>query len=103
MGLFLAQWQGFTHGVHHVPELQQAHDSQAEINEAHHTSSHDSRSSHHCAAYDSLTLSFAFVVQLPVLRVIDANHEVIKQYQFYQASIDAGAPFEARAPPAIHV
>lgn len=99
----LAQWQGLTHSIYHAPELHQADAPQLEKNDAHHASSHHENSKHHCAAYDSLTLNFALAFHPPTLKVVDAKHEVIKQYQTYQASIEAGAPFEARAPPAKHV
>jgi hypothetical protein len=35
--------------------------------------------------------------------MVDAKHAAIKRYQIYQISIEADAPFEARAPPAKHV
>jgi hypothetical protein len=103
IGLFLAQWQGFSHGIHHAPESLKRLISKVETSDSHHSLVHDEQSGHHCAAYDSLTLSFALSLHPPALRMVDAKHAAIKRYQIYQISIEADAPFEARAPPAKHV
>lgn len=103
IGLLLAQWQGFSHGIHHAPESLQQTIAKIEISDSHHSLAHDETNSHHCAAYDSLTLSFALILHPPALKVVDAKHAAIKRYKIYQISIEALAPFEARAPPSKHV
>ena len=95
VGLFLAQWQGFTHGVHH------AHEQHEKFNQGGPVA--DEADEHHCAAYDSLTLSFALTFHLASLPRSDAQHQLPKAYQAYQASIKPNSSFEARAPPAQHV
>ena len=100
VGLFLAQWQGFTHGVHHAHEQHEKFD-QASVGLEQASGDHDQQ--RHCAAYDSLTLSFAFTVNLAPLPRSDAQHQLPKAYQAYQASIKPNSSFEARAPPTQHV
>jgi hypothetical protein len=116
MGLFVAQWQGFSHGIahgsavtqsvplDHVGHIEQAghakhqddcHDHHAK----HHHGNHDSDGKHHCAAYDSQTLSAA-MPSLPLsLPAIDKTSAAINSYTTYQASIEAYRPFDVRGPP----
>jgi hypothetical protein len=100
LGLFLAQWQGFTHGVHHAHEQHEKFNQGGPVAEE---ADGDYRQKHHCAAYDSLTLSFALTFHLAPLPQIDAQHQLPRAYQAYQASIKPNSSFEARAPPAQHV
>ncbi len=115
MGLFVAQWQGFNHGVAHglaatehvasdakksadladVAKHQDACDDQ----HAKHHHGHDSDGKHHCAAYDSQTLSMAMPAPLLSLPVIDKTNAAINSYLTYQASIEAYRPFDVRGPP----
>ncbi|MEO0048082.1 MAG: hypothetical protein RLZZ410_1041 [Pseudomonadota bacterium] len=100
LGLVLAQWYGFAHRIHHVHEI---HDIQNQKVDLTHSLSDDDLNSHHCAAYDSLTLGSALILHPPILNLVDVKHAAIKRYQIYQISIEALAPFEARAPPTKHV
>ena len=89
IGLLLAQWQGFAHGIHHAHEQYQKFDQP----------SSDDDQRHHCAAYDSLTISFALTFHLATSPKNDAQHQLPRAYQAYQASIKPNSSFEARAPP----
>jgi hypothetical protein len=115
MGLFVAQWQGFNHGIAHglaatehvasdakksadladVAKHQDACDDQ----HTKHHHGHDSDGKHHCAAYDSQTLSMAMPAPLLSLPVIDKTNAAINSYLTYQASIEAYRPFDVRGPP----
>ena len=118
MGLFVAQWQGFNHGIahglavtqsvpsHDVGQTEQAshakqqdvcHDHQAKHQHAH--NDHQSEGKHHCAAYDSQTLSMAMPALPFSLPVIDKTSAAINSYITYQASIEAYRPFDVRGPP----
>jgi hypothetical protein len=107
MGLFVAQWQGFTHGVSHGLAVAQhsASDGVASaqpIDAAKHHHGHqgsDSDGKHHCAAYDSQTLSMAMPAPIMNLPVIDKTNAAINSYLTYQASIEAYRPFDVRGPP----
>jgi hypothetical protein len=107
MGLFVAQWQGFSHGIAHgltatqyQPSAHTASAHQADHAKHHHAhNDHQSDGKHHCAAYDSQTLSMA-VPALPLsLPVIDKTNVAINSYITYQASIEAYRPFDVRGPP----
>lgn len=115
MGLFAAQWQGFSHSIahglvtQHVSQDHIAHPHQVDHaapqdvchdNHAKHShGGHDSESNHHCAAYDSQTLSAA-MPSLPLsLPAIDKTSVAINSYTTYQASIKAYRPFDVRGPP----
>jgi ABC-type Zn2+ transport system substrate-binding protein/surface adhesin len=118
MGLFVAQWQGFSHGIAHglavtqsaplddVGQTEQTghakqqdgcHDHQAKHHHAH--NGHQSEGKHHCAAYDSQTLSMALPALPMSLPVIDKTNAAINSYTTYQASIEAYRPFDVRGPP----
>ena len=107
MGLFVAQWQGFSHGVSHGLAVAQneptngvEYSLQVDIVKDHH-GRHGNKSDgkHHCAAYDSQTLSAA-MPSLPLsLPVIDKISAAINSYTTYQASIEAYRPFDVRGPP----
>ncbi len=110
MGLFLAQWQGFSHGIAHGLAATEhvASDAKKSADFAdvakhqdacddHH--GHDSDGKHHCAAYDSQTLSMAMPAPLLNLPVIDKTNAAINSYLTYQASIEAYRPFDVRGPP----
>jgi hypothetical protein len=106
MGLFVAQWQGFSHGVSHglvvksvaADVLKSTHQLDAD---KHHHGHHgdESDGKHHCAAYDSQTLSMAMPAPLLNLPVIDKTNAAINSYLTYQASIEAYRPFDVRGPP----
>jgi CelD/BcsL family acetyltransferase involved in cellulose biosynthesis len=115
MGLFVAQWQGFNHGIAHglaatehvasdaktsadlvdVAKHQDACDDQ----HAKHHHGHDSDGQHHCAAYDAQTLGVAMPTLPTSLPVIDKTNAAINSYLTYQASIEAYRPFDVRGPP----
>jgi hypothetical protein len=102
MGLFVAQWQGFSHGVSHSLVAAQ-HQPSAHTVSAYQTdhahNDHQSEGKHHCAAYDSQTLSAA-MPSLPLsLPAIDKTSAAINSYTTYQASIEAYRPFDVRGPP----
>ncbi len=106
MGLFLAQWQGFNHGVSHglaVKSLS-AHvvgnGHQLDVAKHHHgQEDSESDGKHHCAAYDSQTLSMAMPAPIMNLPAIDKTNAAINSYLTYQASIEAYRPFDVRGPP----
>ena len=115
MGLFAAQWQGFSHSIAHglvvtehaaLDVVKSAHLADAtkhqDACDDHHSKNHhghDSDSKHHCAAYDSQTLSVA-MPSLPLsLPAIDKTSAAINSYTTYQASIEAYRPFDVRGPP----
>ena len=107
MGLFVAQWQGFNHGVahglavtqHSAPELV-ASSKQIDTGKHHHGhQGSESDGKHHCAAYDSQTLSMAMPAPIMNLPVIDKTNAAINSYLTYQASIEAYRPFDVRGPP----
>ncbi len=111
LGLFLAQWQGFSHGVSHGLTATQ-HQSSVHAVSAHQTDhakhqddchdyhgNHDSDGKHHCAAYDSQTLSAAMPSLPLILPAIDKTSAAINSYTTYQASIEAYRPFDVRGPP----
>ncbi len=107
MGLFVAQWQGFSHGVSHGLALTQhgAADSVASAQAVDATKHHhghqgsESSGKHHCAAYDSQTLSLAMPTPPMSLPIIDKTNVAINSYLTYQASIEAYRPFDVRGPP----
>ncbi|WP_143744004.1 hypothetical protein [Polynucleobacter cosmopolitanus] len=107
MGLFVAQWQGFSHSVSHGLAVTQHSASDGVANEhqvdgAKHHHRHDGNESdgkHHCAAYDSQTLSMAMPTAPMTLSVIDKTNAAINSYLTYQASIEAYRPFDVRGPP----
>ena len=107
MGLFVAQWQGFSHGVSHGLAVAQNEPvngvgyslqvDAAKDQHGHH--GNESGGKHHCAAYDSQTLSVA-MPSLPLsLPAIDKTSAAINSYTTYQASIEAYRPFDVRGPP----
>jgi len=106
MGLFVAQWQGFSHGVSHgltAIQHQPSHTVAAHQTDhakhQHAHNDHQSEGKHHCAAYDSQTLSAA-MPSLPLsLPAIDKTSAAINSYTTYQASIEAYRPFDVRGPP----
>jgi hypothetical protein len=107
MGLFVAQWQGFSHGIahgltatQHQPSAHTASAHQADHAKHHHAhNDHQSDGKHHCAAYDAQTLS-ASMPSLPLsLPAIDKTNAAINSYTTYQASIEAYRPFDVRGPP----
>jgi hypothetical protein len=118
MGLFVSQWQGFSHGIAHGLMVTQpvssvdvgqagqtshakkqdvCHDHLAKHRHAH--DSHQSDGKHHCAAYDSQTLSMALPALPMSLPAIDKTNAAINSYTTYQASIEAYRPFDVRGPP----
>ena len=106
MGLFVAQWQGFSHGVSHglavtsgaADGVKNTHQfDAAKHHHGHHGDESDGK--HHCAAYDSQTLSMAMPAPLLNLPVIDKTNAAINSYLTYQASIEAYRPFDVRGPP----
>lgn len=106
MGLFVAQWQGFSHGVSHglavksvaADVVKNTHQlDAAKHHHGHHGDESDGK--HHCAAYDSQTLSMAMPAPLLNLPVIDKTNAAINSYLTYQASIEAYRPFDVRGPP----
>jgi hypothetical protein len=115
MGLFVAQWQGFNHGIAHG--LAEKHVSSDLIKIAHQLATaehqevchdhhakhghggHDSDGQHHCAAYDAQTLGVAMPTLPTSLPVIDKTNSAINSYLTYQASIEAYRPFDVRGPP----
>jgi len=107
MGLFLAQWQGFSHGISHGLTTTQHQASghmvsahQADHAKHHHAhNDHQSEGKHHCAAYDSQTLSMAMPALPLSLPVIDKTNAAVNGYISYQASIEAYRPFDVRGPP----
>ena len=107
MGLFVAQWQGFSHGVSHGLTATQHQSSghvvvahQAEhIKHQHAHNGHQSEGKHHCAAYDAQTLSMAMPALPMSLPAIDKTNAAIISYSTYQASIEAYRPFDVRGPP----
>jgi hypothetical protein len=115
MGLFVAQWQGFNHGIAHglvekhvSSELtKNAHQfataDHQDVCHDHHAKqghgSHDSDGKHHCAAYDSQTLGVAMPTLAVALPGIDKTNAAINSYLTYQASIEAYRPFDVRGPP----
>ena len=107
MGLFVAQWQGFNHGVAHGLAVTQHNASDRvvsaqQIDTAKHHHGHhgdESDGKHHCAAYDSQTLSMAMPAPIMNLPVIDKTNAAINSYLTYQASIEAYRPFDVRGPP----
>jgi len=107
MGLFLAQWQGFSHGISHGLTTTQHQASghmvsahQADHAKHHHAhNDHQSEGKHHCAAYDSQTLSMAMPTLPLSLLAIDKTNAAINSYISYQASIEAYRPFDVRGPP----
>jgi hypothetical protein len=115
MGLFVAQWQGFSHGITHglvatehvaLDVVKSAHladatkhDDACDDHHFKHHHGHDLDGKHHCAAYDSQTLSAA-MPSLPLsLPAIDKTSAAINSYTTYQASIEAYRPFDVRGPP----
>jgi hypothetical protein len=116
LGLFLAQWQGFSHGIAHGLVVSNNHEQVAHVAHAHQVedikskdvceqsltnqyAKHESDGNHHCAAYDSQTLS-ASMPSLPLsLPAIDKTNAAINSYTTYQASIEAYRPFDVRGPP----
>lgn len=99
-GLFLVQWQGFNHGVHHASGQHESIGWQgASIDLG---DGGDYSHKHHCASYDALTLNFALTIHLAVLPVNDAKYQLAKAYLAYQALIAPQSSFEARAPPLQH-
>jgi len=107
MGLFVAQWQGFSHGVSHGLAVAQhepvngvGYSLQVDAAKDHHGHhGNESDGKHHCAAYDSQTLSAA-MPSLPLsLPAIDKTSVAINSYTTYQASIEAYRPFDVRGPP----
>jgi hypothetical protein len=107
MGLFVAQWQGFNHGVAHGLSVTQ-HSASDSVKNAHHVDiakhhhghhADEVDGKHHCAAYDSQTLSMAMPAPIMNLPVIDKTNAAINSYLTYQASIEAYRPFDVRGPP----
>ena len=107
MGLFVAQWQGFSHGIAHGLAVSQnelaygvAHLHQTDTAKHQHDHHGDgSDRKHHCAAYDSQTLSVAMPALPLSLPAIDKTSAAINSYTTYQASIEAYRPFDVRGPP----
>jgi disulfide bond formation protein DsbB len=107
MGLFVAQWQGFSHGISHglTPTQHQSSGHTLSVEQADHAkhqhahNDHQSEGKHHCAAYDSQTLSMAMPALPLSLPVIDKTSAAINSYITYQASIEAYRPFDVRGPP----
>ena len=107
LGLFVAQWQGFSHGISHglTTTQQQSSGHTLSVEQAdqakhqHAQNDHQSEGKHHCAAYDSQTLSMAMPALPLSLPVIDKTSAPINSYITYQASIEAYRPFDVRGPP----
>lgn len=105
MGLFVAQWQGFSHGVSHGLAVKSVADvvkNTHQLDAAKHHHGHhgdESDGKHHCAAYDAQTLGVAMPTLPTSLPVIDKTNVAINSYLTYQASIEAYRPFDVRGPP----